>query len=205
MVAWYLRRAVPWTALLGCLALAAALVALVHRWEVLAGLVLPLVCLLAVAGAAFTFDEPCVTVTTVTPRGGRWSTSARGLVGLGSLGSGVALLVAAPGATDTRGWALVVGALGAVAMLAALVATRRQLASSGAAIATTTVLLGVSPLVVAMFLDLGSPYPLPELSDGVELLWTLVLVGGWLLVLVVAGTETTISWRRARAPRRAPG
>ena len=65
MIAWYLRRAVPWTALLGCLALAVGLTALVHRWEVLAGLALPLVCLLAVSGAAFAFDEPCTAVATV--------------------------------------------------------------------------------------------------------------------------------------------
>jgi hypothetical protein len=174
-------------------------VALLHRWEALAGLALPLVCLLAVAGAAFTFDEPGIAVTSVTPRGDRWSASARGVLALGSLGSGFALLVAAPGGTDPRGWALVVTALGATALLAALTATRRQLPSMGAAIASTTVLLGLSPLVVAMFVDLGSPYPSPELSDGVELFWTWVLVVGWPLIFLVACRGGAVKPRRSSA------
>ena len=168
---WYLRRAVPWAALLGGLVAAAGLVGLTRAWEGFTGLGLPLAALLAASCAAFVFDEPAVAVTAVTPRGSRWGRSARlALAGLPVL-AGSALLAAAPGDTDLAGWTVVVLGLGGTVALLALAGSVRQLARPGSAVASAAVLLGMTPIVLGLFLDFRSPYPLPPLTDGLTAFW----------------------------------
>ncbi|HYG94385.1 MAG TPA: hypothetical protein VD859_12425 [Nocardioides sp.] len=177
---WYLRRAVPWTALLGGPALGSALVLLVHRWESLAGLVLPLVAVVAAAAAAFALDEPSAAVTTVTPRGRRWAHTARAVAALVPLGAGAALLLAAPATLrgDLSDWLLTLAGLGALVLCLGLSAAVRQHPGAGGAIAAAVVLAGLTPLVLGVLLDLDPPYPLPQLSDGLRAMWGVAFLGG---------------------------
>lgn len=182
MVLWYLRRAVPWTTLLGCLAAGAALVATTHRWEAFAGLGLPLAALVSAAAAAFLLDEPAVAVTSVAARGGRWAVCARVAVALLPLAAGVLLLLAAPDGVrgDATAWSLVLAGLLSAVVVLTLVGARRQLPRPGATIASAVVLLGMAPTVLGMFLDWRSPYPTPDLSEELEAFWAVLLAAGLL-------------------------
>lgn len=188
LAAWYLRRAVPWAPVLGALAVGGLLLALAHRWDSLTGLVLPLVALLAVAAAALVYDDPSVAVSAVTPRGDRWAGVRRLGCGAVPLGAGTVLLAGAPGEVETGSWGLVVAGLGASVLLLAATASRRQLARPGSAIASGVVLLGLAPMVVGTFLDVRSPYPLPDLSTGLTACWAALATLGVLgCVALLAG------------------
>lgn len=180
MLLWYLGRAVPWATLLGCLAAGAALVAALHLWESFAALGLPLVALVSVSAAAFLLDEPAVAVTTVAPRGARWALAGRSAVAVVPLAGGAALLLAAPEGVrgDAAGWLLVLAGLVAVVLLLTLAGARRQVPRPGATVASGVILLGMTPLVVGMFLDWRSPYPMPDLSRELQVFWTSALVVG---------------------------
>ena len=208
MLLWYLGRAVPWTTLLGCLTVGGALTVTTHRWESVAGLGLPLVALVSASAAAFLLDEPAVAVTTVAARGGRWATSARLAVGLVPLAAGAALLLAAPDQVrgDGTGWVLVLAGLLAVVLLLTLVGARRQVPRPGATVASAVVLLGMAPMVLGMFLDWRSPYPMPDLSHELQVFWTGALAAGLLgcgvLVLSPASAPGARRRRRPPLPRR---
>lgn len=194
---WYLRRAVPWAALLGCLLAGAVLVGLARRWDSVIGLALPLAALLAVSATAFVYDEPAVAVTTVTPRGRRWAVLARLGAGGAVLALGLGLLLAVPGPVDGPGWGLLLAGAGGTVLLIALAGSRRQLPRPGATIASVVVLLGMAPLVLGTFLDLGSPYPMPELTDRLTALWVGTGTVAWLGIALLLS--------RPLGKRRTPG
>jgi hypothetical protein len=77
MPLWYLRRAVPWASLLGCLGISAPLIAVARGSHTVGGPAMLLAALLVAASAAFLYDEPAAEVTTVTPRASRWAPAAR--------------------------------------------------------------------------------------------------------------------------------
>jgi len=153
---------------------------LVARWESLAGLGLPLVALLAAAAVAFVFDDAAAAVTSVAPRGARWARGARAAVAVVPLALATAVLSGVP--RDLRGdrtdWVLVVAALGAVVLAAALVGAARQVPRPGGPLAPAVVLAGMAPLVVGLFLDLRSPYPVPGLTADLRLFWSAALGAG---------------------------
>lgn len=171
---WYLRRAVPWAALLGNLAAASLLVTLV-RWEDgLAGIGLPLVAVLTVAAAAFVLDEPALPVTAVTPRHG-WAERSRLAVAVLPLLTGLGLLLAAPGNAQGAEWTLLVAGLGGAVLLLAAVASRRGVPRPGAGLASAVVLLGLSPLVVGVFVELPALYPFEAFTERVTAFWVALL------------------------------
>ena len=171
--------------LLGGLVAAGVLVAVVHRWEQGTGAALPVVALLAAAGAAFAHDEAAVAVTGVTPRGGRWAPALRYAAASVPPVLGLALLVAAPGDLDRPGWALVVAGLAGTATALAGLASLRQVQRPGAAAAGVVVFLGLTPLAMGPFLDLPDLFPSPVLTDGVTAFWA--VVGAVAAATVLAG------------------
>lgn len=177
MPAWYLRRALPWPSLLGGLVVGTVLLLAVHRWESATGAALPVIALLAAAGAAFGYDEPALAVTGVTPRGARWAPASRYVAGLVPPLAGLGLLMLAPGEVDVAGWALVVAGIGAAVLMLAGVASARQVARPGAAVAGLVVLAGLAPLAMGPMLDLPSVYPAPALTPGVTVFWVVLAAG----------------------------
>lgn len=175
---WYLQRAVPWPVVLGGVGLGALPVAAGHRWDSLTGPVLPLVVVLAAAGAAFVHDEPAVAVTCVTPRGGRWAPALRSVAGVLPLLVGLGLLLLAPGELSAGSWGLVVLGLGSLVLMLTLLASSRQRPRPGSAVAGTVVVLGLVPLTMGPFLDLPAVYPSPGLSDTMTTLWAGAAVVG---------------------------
>lgn len=172
--AWYLRRAVPWPSMLGGLVVGAVLVVAVHRWESAAGAALPVIALLAAAGAAFGYDEPALAVADVTPRGARWAPASRYGAGLVPPAAGLGLLLLAPGEVDASNWALVIAGIGAAGLMLAGVASARQVARPGAAVAGLVVFAGLAPLATGPMLDLPALYPAPDLSQAVTTFWVLL-------------------------------
>jgi hypothetical protein len=171
---WYLRRAIPWPPVTGCVAVAALLVAAVHRWPSMASLGLPLAALTVVAAACLLFDDPPVAVSAVTPRGRRWAPAQRSMFAALLLAAGIALFATIPAdvAGDLSDWVLVLGALTAAALLAVLTRVRGQVPQPGASVASMVVLGGLTPLVVGLMLDWPSPYPAPPgLTDGLRAFW----------------------------------
>lgn len=168
---WYLRRAVPWPATLGGLGGCGLLVAATVRWEGFGWFGLPMAALLAVAAAALVYDEPAVAVTTVTPRGSRWAPASRLAAGLAMLGMGLALVLTGPGTTDEGAWTLALGGLGGLVLLTAVEGSARQVPRPGGAIAPLVVLVGLAPLVLALFLEVRAPWPAPGLTGAQRGLW----------------------------------
>lgn len=198
MALWYLRRAVPWSALLGCLATAGVLVGLAHWKDSTAGVALPLVALLSVAAAGFTLDEPALTVASVTPRSD-WAQRLRLSTSLLPLACGLGMLVAAPGSASEGDWALVLAGLGGAIVLLASLGVRRGLARPGAALASGVVLVGLAPLVMGLLIDVPALYPLPGLTDRATSFWTLVLLAslsGLAWVAMAGGRPPVRSGRR---------
>jgi hypothetical protein len=177
---WYLRRAIPWPAVAGCVAAATLLVAAVHQWPSVAGVGLPLAALTLVAGVCLLFDEPAVAVSAVTPRGRRWAPALRSAVAAMGLGIGVVLLSTIPAeiAGDHSDWTLVLAALTAAALLAVIARGRREVAQPGGGVASIVVLAGLTPLVLGLMLDWPSPYPAPPgLSGGLRAFWASAAAG----------------------------
>lgn len=183
MSLWYLRRAVPWAALLGGLLAAGLLLGAAHLWESFNAVALSLVALLGVAAAAFVYDEPAIAVTSVTPRGHRWAGSSRLAVGGAALAVTLGLLLLSPGDVHAPDWALVLAGLGGTVVLLALAGSRRQLPRPGAAIAPGVVLLGMAPMVLGLLFELRSPFPLSPLNDGLTAFWSAATV-----VSILTGT-----------------
>jgi uncharacterized OsmC-like protein len=171
LLAFYLRRAIPWAAVAACLALAGTLVAAAHQWDSFRGL-LPVVVALAAAAAAFVYDDPAVAVTSTTPRGSRWAPGTRLLVGIGATVAGLGLVLAVPGDPRPSPWALVTAGLAGLALLAAAQASARQHARPGAGVAGVVVFAALVPLVMGPLLDLPAVYPDPDLTTGATLAWS---------------------------------
>ena len=179
---WYLRRAVPWTALLGCCAAAVVVSLLLERWPSSAMVLLPALVASCAAGAAFVFDEATIAVVEVTPRGATWRRVARLAV------AGVPLLVwtaavwAAPGdlALDRGTWWVVGAAAVVLGVGAAAAASRRSVPMPGAALAPILVLGLFAPLVITMFLGWEPVYPVDGFTDSSGRFWTAVAVAGLL-------------------------
>jgi hypothetical protein len=190
LVGWYLRRAIPWMALLGCCAGAVLLALALDRWPSTALLVVPALLASCAAAAAFTFDEPSLEVVAVTPRGARWRRTARLAVAAVPFLVWSMLVLVRPGDLPlSRGAWLVVGlaAISTSAGLAAL-ASRRAVPSPGGALAGGVVLTAISPVIVCGFLDWEPLYPLGDFPTGVLTVW-LALAGAGVLACVVAVAE----------------
>lgn len=195
---WYLQRAVPWAALLGCLLGAAVMSALTHRWPSMGWLAMPAIALLCAASAAFLRDEPAVAVVSVTPRGGAWATGVRTACALVPLGMSLVLLATLPSELDLdpAGSSLVAAATVLVALGSASWAARRQLPRPGGAIASAIVLVGLAPLPVSALLGWASVFPFGPFPDGVRGLWIAVAAAGVLLWLVAVTQPPRIGSRR---------
>jgi hypothetical protein len=182
--AWYLGRAIPWPALLGCCATGALVTGVLHRWPDRAWLLLPLGMAACVAGCGFLFDDTAVTVTAVTPRGSAWRATTRLAAGSVPVGVWTLLVATAPGslALDVPAWVLAGASVAAVAAGAAAVAGRRQQARPGPAVAGTLVLATLVPLMVGPFLDWESVFPFGGHPGWVVGFWAGVLGAGALLV-----------------------
>lgn len=177
---WYLRRAVPWAALLGFLGAAAGITLLLHRWPDVATVGLPLVVASCAAAAGFAFDEPATAIASVTPRAGWWRGSARLLVTLPPLAVALVLVVTMPGELDLdrTGWWLIGVAFLLFAVAAAAMAASGQVARPGGAIAGSAALLGIAPVVLSLLLGWDPIYPFGEFATWVQVLWVAVAMLG---------------------------
>jgi hypothetical protein len=187
LVGWYLRRAIPWMALLGCLGGALALVVALDRWPTTAIILLPALVAACAAAAAFTFDEVSLPVVEVTPRGAVWRRTARLAVSTAPLLLWTSTVLARPGDLPlSRGpwWLVGFAAIGLTAGLAAL-ASRRSIASPGGSLASVVVLVVISPVVVTAFLGWDSLYPIGDFTSGVLTFW-LAVAGAGALACVAA-------------------
>ncbi|WP_036555895.1 hypothetical protein [Nocardioides insulae] len=200
MTGWYLRRAVPWRSVLGCLACGAVVALVVQRWEYTGSTLGPVLVLVTIAGAAFVFDEPAAAVAAVAPRGDRWARSARLTAAVVPLFGAVLLATTTPGPSGGD-WIPVLCGLSALVLVSALAVASRGVSRPGSAVASAVVLVGTAPLVTGMFLDVDSPYPAPDLSSAVTGAWyavAAVCLAG-LLRLLLAGPA------RPAAPHAATG
>jgi hypothetical protein len=176
LVCWYLRRAVPWAALLGCCAGALLLAAGVDRWPSTALVLLPTLVAACAAAAAFCFDEASLEVVAVTPRGATWRRASRIGVALVPLSAWTgAVLLGLQELPLSRGswWLIGFAAIGLAVGLAAL-ASRRAVTSPGGSLAAAVVMAVLSPLVVTAFLGWQSPYPVGVFPSRVLVLWLAV-------------------------------
>lgn len=184
---WYLSRAIPWVALLGCSAAAAAVAGLLDRWPSTALGLLPVLVACCAAGAAFLFDETALPVVEVTPRGALWRRTARLATSALPLCTWTVAIWWRPGdlPLDRSSWLLLGAAAIAVTAGAAGLASRHGITTPGAALAGVVVLAAVSPIVVTSFLGLDSVYPVGGFPAGVRTFW-LVLGAVGLLACVGA-------------------
>ena len=177
LVGWYLRRAIPWMALLGCCAAALLLVVALDQWPTSALVLLPGLVATCAAAAAFCFDEVSAPgrrghspwrdlASYGAPRGSR--RAPRRLDSLRPRGPGRP----APGQLGRGGWS----GLAAIALtvgLAAL-ASRHAVASPGGSLASAVVMVVISPVVISAFLGWDSLYPIGEFGTGVLTFWLAV-------------------------------
>lgn len=188
---WYARRAVPWAAFWACLGVAAVLASVIQVWERAAWLGLPMALAVTAAASGFSFDDRAVSVTSVTPRGSRWSRLVRlAVAGLPVLAWG-ALVATLPAEipVDTGRWWLIglAGCLLAAGLGAA--AARRRMARPGGQVATVLALLVLVPVVMGPFLRWDPLFPVGDFPDRVLGVWLgLAAVG---LALVAAGFRPT--------------
>jgi hypothetical protein len=183
MRVWYLRRAVPWPALVGCTAAAVVVAAVLGRWPETALLLAPAMLGCCAAAAGFAFDEPVAAIAAVTPRGALWARTSRLLALLVPAPVWLALVLIRPGdlPLDRPLWLLSgTAALVATAGVAAH-ATLRELPAPGSSLAALVVFAVLAPVVVAMFLGRDSIYPIGEAPAGVRTFWTVVGAAGLLL------------------------
>ena len=168
MRAWYLRRAIPWVALLGCCAAAGAAALLLDRWPTAEEGLVPVVLGGCAAAAGFAFDEPLPALAEVTPRGASWRRTTR----LTVVSLPMAVWVAATGTSP--GWWLVGGAsIGLLTGLAALGA-RRGVPAPGAALAGAVALAIFVPLVLSIMLGWTLVYPFGSVTTTIVTFWTAV-------------------------------
>lgn len=196
---WYLRRAVPWAAQLGCLAVAVGVTGLVNGWPEVAVVALPLLVAGCGAAAAFGFDEPAVAIAAVTPRTGWWRGSARLLAALPPLACVVVLLSTVPDEVrlDRGGWWLIGIALVLLAVAPAAWAARRQVARPGGGVASAVVVVAIAPVVVTMMLGWDPIYPFGEFPARVAAFWACAALAGAVgcMVAVARLGRTARPWK----------
>lgn len=170
---WYLRRAVPWTALLGCCAGAAGVGLVLGRWPQSSFILLPLLLACCAAAAGFAFDEVPLPVVEVTPRGATWRRVSRLAVAAVPFALWGAVVWWRPGdlVLDRGAWWAVGGAAVGLAAGAAAVASRRAVATPGNMLAPIVAIALVAPLVVTSFLGWSSLYPFGDLATGASTMW----------------------------------
>jgi len=183
LVGWYLRRAIPWMALLGCCAAALLLIVALDRWPASALVLLPGVVATCAAAAAFCFDEVSLPVVEVTPRGGTWRRTTRLATAVVPLGVWTLFVLVNPVELplDSAWWAVGAAAIALTVGVAAL-ASRHAVASPGGSLASAVVMVVISPVVISAFLGWDSLYPIGEFGSGVLTFW-----------LAVAGTGVLAS------------
>ena len=184
---WYLRRAIPWTALLGCGATAVAAIGLLYRWPGAAPALLPAILACCAAASAFVFDERAATVVAVTPRGATWRRTARLAVAALPLGLWTLMVLRPPHELSFArpGWWLVGAATIVLTVGIAGAAARRELPAPGAVLAPVVPIAVFSPVVIALFLDWASIYPAGDFTTGVTTFW-LAVAGCGLVACLVA-------------------
>ena len=153
LVGWYLRRAIPWMALLGCCAAALLLIVALDRWPASALVLLPGVVATCAAAAAFCFDEVSLPVVEVTPRGGTWRRTTRLATAVVPLGVWTLFVLVNPVELplDSAWWVVGAAAIALTVGVAAL-ASRHAVASPGGSLASAVVMVVISPVG-----DLGVP------------------------------------------------
>lgn len=187
LAGWYLRRAIPWVALLGCLAGAAVLAVALDRWPTTAVTLLPALLACCAAAAAFTFDEVSLSVVEVTPRGSVWRRASRLGAALLPLAVWALVVTVRPGdlPLSRSSWFLLgLAAIGLTAGLAGL-ASRHAVATPGGSLAALVVLAVISPVVIGGFLGWDSLYPIGDFPTGVLAFW-LGVAGAGALACVAA-------------------
>ena len=187
LVGWYLRRAVPWMPLLGCLGGALTLVVALDHWPSTAMILLPALVASCAAAAAFVFDEVSLSVVEVTPRGAVWRRTARLAMAAAPLLVWTSMVIVRPGDLPlSRGpwWLVGFATIGLTIGVAAL-ASRHSIASPGGSLASVVVLVVISPVVVAAFLGWDSLYPVEDFASGVLAFW-LAVAGAGALACVAA-------------------
>lgn len=196
---WYLRRGVPWPAVLGCCAAAGLLAGFLARWPTAALVLLPGILACCAAAATFVFDERPVLLVAVTPRGDTWRRTARLAVAAVPLGVWAAVVLARPGDVPLHrgGWLLIGFAAIALSVGSAALASRLEVPSPGAMIAPVVALAAIAPLVVTAFLGWESVYPIGDFPTGAWASWLVVASCGSLTWLVAPPTQPT----RPRGPR----
>jgi hypothetical protein len=196
---WYLGKAVPWGALLGCCAVAALAVASLHPWPGNAWAVMPVVLAACAAASGFVFDELAVAVTAVTPRGGSWGPSSRLAAGLVPLGVFGVLVVSAPTALSLDRPAWLLTGVGAMAMAAGAAAScaRRQLPRPGPVVAGAVALLVLAPMIAGPFLDWQSVFPWGDPPGWVLGFWG-TLAGLGIVLAVTAASPSAQNLRLRR-------
>lgn len=168
MRAWYLRRAIPWVALLGCCLAAVTAAVLLARWPRAEEALLPVLLAGCAAAAGFAFDEPLPALAEVTPRGATWRRTTR----LGAVALPTAVWVAATGWQPE--WWLAGGAsIGLLTGLAAL-AARRGTPAPGTALAGSVALAVFAPLVLSIMLGWTLVYPFGPVTTTIVAFWTAV-------------------------------
>ncbi len=177
---WYLRRGIPWLALLGCCAAAVALAGVLARWPSTALLMLPVLLACCAAGAAFVFDERATAVVAVTPRGATWRRTARLAVAGVPLAVWSSVVLLRPGdlALQRSGWWLVGAATIALVAGTAALASRRQVAAPGSLLAAVVALAVIGPVIVTSFLGWESIYPVEGFPAAVRTFWWVVAAAG---------------------------
>ena len=180
MLLWYLRRAVPWAALLGCCAAAALLALTLERWPGSALIVLPALLACCAAAAAFVFDETPLAVVEVTPRGGSWRRTARLAVTCVPAAVWAVLVLARPGDLPLHrpSWGLVGAAAIALTAGVAGLMSRRAVTAPGSLLAAVVVLTVIGPVVLTAFLGWDSIYPIEGFPTATWRFWWLVAAGG---------------------------
>ena len=179
---WYLRRGVPWLAVLGCCATAGLLAGLLARWPTAALVLLPAILACCAAAATFVFDERPVLLIAVTPRGDTWRRTARLAVALVPLGVWAAVVLLRPGDLPLHrgGWLLIGLAAISLSVGCAALASRWEVPSPGGIHAPVVALAVISPVVVTAFLGWDSIYPIGDFSQGVWVFWLVVAASGGL-------------------------
>ncbi len=187
MRTWYLSRAIPWVALLGCCVTALVMALLLARWPVAEEAFLPVVLAFSAAAAGFTFDEPLPSLAEVTPRGGTWRRTTRLTVALVPAAVWGSVIAWRPGEVPAErvGWWLVgVAAITLLAGLAALSA-RRGVQAPGALLASVVAVALFVPLVFSIMLGWVLVYPFGGLTGTIVTFWCGV-AGVGLLALALA-------------------
>lgn len=201
---WYLRRGVPWLAVLGCCAAAGLLAGLVAQWPSTAMVLLPTVLASCAAAATFVFDERPVLLVAVTPRGATWRRTARLAVALVPLGVWSAIVLARPGDIPLHrgGWLLIGFAAVSLSVGAAALASRLEVPSPGAMLAPVVALTAISPVVATAFLGWESVYPIGDFPRRVWVFW-LITAALAALTMLPAHTNSALTMRSWRVIKRA--